>query len=286
MISSRLPAELSSPTRSRARSPRSAVPAGDRHRSDRDQSDRASASLSRGSARAARRIRAALDYDPQPLGLWSARGRGRADFRRRGIVISADRVALTSSTSEAYALLFKLLCDAGDAVLVPQPSYPLFEHLTRLESVTRDSVRARVSRRVADRHRLDRRAPLDRSRRGDPGRVAEQSRPDRSCTRTISRRSSEICAAARSGDHRRRGVCRLSRSIRRPTAAPVLAGARRADLQPRRPVEVRRAAAAEARVDRLRRAAGRASTRRWPPTKSSPTPTCRCRRRCRWPRRR
>lgn len=78
----------------------------------------------------------ALEYDPQPLGLWSARAAVAADFRRRGIVISADRVALTSSTSEAYALLFKLLCDAGDAVLVPHPSYPLFEHLTALESVT------------------------------------------------------------------------------------------------------------------------------------------------------
>jgi len=76
-----------------------------------------------------------LDYEPQPLGLWSARAAVAADFRRRGIVISADRVALTSSTSEAYALLFKLLCDAGDAVLVPHPSYPLFEHLTQLESV-------------------------------------------------------------------------------------------------------------------------------------------------------
>ena len=77
-----------------------------------------------------------LEYEPQPLGLWSARAAVAADFRRRGIVISADRVALTSSTSEAYALLFKLLCDAGDAVLVPHPSYPLFEHLTALESVT------------------------------------------------------------------------------------------------------------------------------------------------------
>jgi alanine-synthesizing transaminase len=78
----------------------------------------------------------ALDYEPQALGLWPARAAVAADFRRRGIVISADRVALTSSTSEAYALLFKLLCDAGDAVLVPQPSYPLFEHLTQLECVT------------------------------------------------------------------------------------------------------------------------------------------------------
>ena len=78
----------------------------------------------------------ALEYDPQPLGLWSARAAVAADFRRRGSVLSADRVALTSSTSEAYALLFKLLCDAGDAVLVPHPSYPLFEHLTRMEAVT------------------------------------------------------------------------------------------------------------------------------------------------------
>src|SRR5687767_8280734 len=77
----------------------------------------------------------ALEYEPQPLGLWSARAAVAADFGRRGIVISADRVALTSSTSEAYALLFKLLCDAGDQVLVPRPSYPLFDHLTGLESV-------------------------------------------------------------------------------------------------------------------------------------------------------
>ncbi len=78
----------------------------------------------------------ALDYEPQALGLWPARAAVAADFRRRGCIISADRVVLTSSTSEAYALLFKLLCDAGDAVLVPQPSYPLFEHLTQLECVT------------------------------------------------------------------------------------------------------------------------------------------------------
>ena len=104
-----------------------------------------------------------LEYDPQPLGLWPARAAVAADFRRRGIVLSADRVALTSSTSEAYALLFKLLCDAGDAVLVPHPSYPLFEHLTQMESVTAlpyslefhgswridlDSVRAAFTNRV------------------------------------------------------------------------------------------------------------------------------------------
>ena len=52
--------------------------------------------------------------------------------RRQG---AASHVALTASSSESYSLLFKLLCDPGDSVLVPTPSYPLFEHLTRLDSV-------------------------------------------------------------------------------------------------------------------------------------------------------
>ena len=77
----------------------------------------------------------ALVYDPQPLGLWAAREAVSADFTRRGLTVPAQHIALTASTSDAYALLFKLLCDAGDSVLVPQPSYPLFEHLTLLESV-------------------------------------------------------------------------------------------------------------------------------------------------------
>ncbi len=78
---------------------------------------------------------AGLVYDPQPLGLAGAREAVAEDHRRRGLDIAAHQVALTSSTSDAYALLFKLLCDPGDSVLVPRPSYPLFEHLTRLESI-------------------------------------------------------------------------------------------------------------------------------------------------------
>jgi aspartate/methionine/tyrosine aminotransferase len=78
---------------------------------------------------------AALIYDPQPLGAPEAREAVASDFARRGQRVGADRIALTASTSEAYALLFKLLCDPGDSVLVPRPSYPLFEHLTVLESV-------------------------------------------------------------------------------------------------------------------------------------------------------
>jgi aspartate/methionine/tyrosine aminotransferase len=52
-----------------------------------------------------------------------------------GHAIDPSRVMLTASTSEAYSFLFKLLCDPGDAVLVPAPSYPLFEHLATFESV-------------------------------------------------------------------------------------------------------------------------------------------------------
>ncbi len=77
----------------------------------------------------------ALLYDPQPLGLPVAREAVSLDFKRRNQAVAPERIALTASTSEAYALLFKLLCDAGDSVLVPRPSYPLFEHLSVLESV-------------------------------------------------------------------------------------------------------------------------------------------------------
>jgi aspartate/methionine/tyrosine aminotransferase len=55
---------------------------------------------------------------------------------RHGASVRPDDVILTASTSEAYSYLFKLLCDPGDEVLVPVPSYPLFEHLARLENVT------------------------------------------------------------------------------------------------------------------------------------------------------
>ena len=78
---------------------------------------------------------AGLAYEPEPFGLPTARAAVVADFARRGVTVAPDRVCLTASTSEAYALLFKLLCDPGDRVLVPQPSYPLFEHLTALECV-------------------------------------------------------------------------------------------------------------------------------------------------------
>ena len=74
-------------------------------------------------------------YAPNALGLRSAREAVRGDFLRRGVDLPAERIVLTSSTSEAYSLLFKLLGDPGDAVLAPRPSYPLVEHLTDLDGI-------------------------------------------------------------------------------------------------------------------------------------------------------
>jgi aspartate/methionine/tyrosine aminotransferase len=56
-------------------------------------------------------------------------------YAGRGFTVDPEALVLTASTSEAYAMLFKLLCDPGDEVLVPQPSYPLFDLLSRLEGV-------------------------------------------------------------------------------------------------------------------------------------------------------
>src|SRR5580658_8892623 len=90
----------------------------------------------------------ALDYDPQPKGLLEARtavaryyrdrsGRGERDVASNGSTggIDAERIVLTTSTSEGYSFVFRLLCNAGDELLVPKPSYPLFEFLADLQDV-------------------------------------------------------------------------------------------------------------------------------------------------------
>ena len=76
--------------------------------------------------------RDALTYDPNPAGMLRAREAVAGYYDHR---VSPDRILLTASTSEAYGFLFKLLADPGDEVLVPRPSYPLFEFLAELESV-------------------------------------------------------------------------------------------------------------------------------------------------------
>src|SRR5215475_10931762 len=77
-----------------------------------------------------------LVYAPEPLGLREARQAVAADFARRRLAVTEDQIALTASTSEAYSLLFKLLCSPGDEILIPRPSYPLFDHLSRLDAVS------------------------------------------------------------------------------------------------------------------------------------------------------
>jgi aspartate/methionine/tyrosine aminotransferase len=77
-------------------------------------------------------------YEPHPFGLPTARAAVAAEYRRQDLDVSPDRIVLSASTSEAYTWLFKLLCDPGDRVLVPVPSYPLFDHLARLDAVHLD----------------------------------------------------------------------------------------------------------------------------------------------------
>lgn len=75
----------------------------------------------------------ALGYEPEPLGLPHARAAAAATFGEG--VVAPSRVALTASTSEAYAALFTILADAGDEVLVPAPSYPLLDYLAAFHDV-------------------------------------------------------------------------------------------------------------------------------------------------------
>ena len=77
----------------------------------------------------------ALDYDPQPRGCLR-RGRPCARTMRTTASRSIpEQIVLTTSTSEAYSFLFRLLCDPGSEILVPQPGYPLFDFLATLDDV-------------------------------------------------------------------------------------------------------------------------------------------------------
>ncbi|MCC6162925.1 MAG: pyridoxal phosphate-dependent aminotransferase [Acidobacteria bacterium] len=79
---------------------------------------------------------AGLRYEPDPRGLRFGRQAVTGWYAAMGEPGSPDDLILTASTSEAYSHLFKLLCNPGDSVLVPCPSYPLFEHLAQLDAVT------------------------------------------------------------------------------------------------------------------------------------------------------
>jgi aspartate/methionine/tyrosine aminotransferase len=77
----------------------------------------------------------ALDYNPQPRGLLPGREAVCAYYVAHGVALSPEQIVLTTSTSEAYSFLFRLLADPGDEILVPQPGYPLFDFLAGLDDV-------------------------------------------------------------------------------------------------------------------------------------------------------
>jgi alanine-synthesizing transaminase len=79
----------------------------------------------------------AMDYDPEPKGLPSARAAVAEYYQTAHGIHNLDleRLILTTSTSEAYSFVFRLLCNPGDELLVPKPSYPLFEFLADLQDV-------------------------------------------------------------------------------------------------------------------------------------------------------
>jgi len=76
-----------------------------------------------------------MDYDPHPRGRIEARQAVARYYQERGTPISTDRIILTASSSEAYTFCFRLLCEVGDEVLAPKPSYPLFDFLADLTDV-------------------------------------------------------------------------------------------------------------------------------------------------------
>jgi aspartate/methionine/tyrosine aminotransferase len=77
----------------------------------------------------------ALDYDPQPRGLLNARKAVCGYYADHDVLLRSEQIILTTSTSEAYSYLFRLLCDAGSEILVAQPGYPLFDFLAVLDDV-------------------------------------------------------------------------------------------------------------------------------------------------------
>jgi alanine-synthesizing transaminase len=76
-----------------------------------------------------------LSYEPDPKGLLSARRAVAEYYSAREIVVPTEDVILTTSTSEAYSFAFRVLCNPGDELLVPEPSYPLFAFLADIHDV-------------------------------------------------------------------------------------------------------------------------------------------------------
>ena len=158
----------------------------------------------------------ARGYRPEPCGAAAAREAVAACYRERGMAVAAEQVVLTASTSEAYGWLFKLLCGAGDRVLVPVPGYPLCADLGHLERGAAAPYRLIPGASGWRPDRAEVAAGLRRGARGDRNQPAQ---PDRRVS------DGGRCALAEHGVRRTgrcagrgRGVCRLSLGRRRPRA--------------------------------------------------------------------
>ena len=228
-------------------------------RSHRVEPDAGRPAVSRRSAGAARRSARAALRARSRCGLASAREAVAADYARRGATRRSRARRADREHERGVQLAVQAAVRPGDAVLVPRPSYPLFEHLTRLEGVRADAVRPRVSRPLGDRLRV--------AGRGAAGRRA----PCSSCRRTT--RPARIVSArelrAAAALCRERGWALIADEVfadypldARDPVTDIAARARRAVVHARRPVEVARPAAAEARLDGRRRPPASA-TRRW-----------------------
>ena len=86
-----------------------------------------------------------LDYAPDPKGLPEARVAVSEYYLQRGEKVSPEDILITSSTSEAYSFIFRLLADPGERIVIPVPGYPLFEYLLRLEGLQPEYFQTRFS---------------------------------------------------------------------------------------------------------------------------------------------
>ena len=159
---------------------------------------------------------AALDYDPNPRGLLLARQAVCAYYADHGAAVSPEQIILTTSTSEAYSFLFRLLCDPGDEILVPQPGYPLFDFLATL-----DDVRLKPAPLVYDYGwQIDpegfRRAITPADARHRTGSSQQSHRP---LHQGLGGRELAACAASMACAHRRRSVSGLPISGCAPSSA-------------------------------------------------------------------
>ena len=155
-------------------------------------------------------------YEPAALGLPAARAAVAAAYAAAGAAVDPARVAITASSSESCSFLFKLLCDPGDAILIPEPSYPLHDYLVRLEGAVPIGYRLAFDGVWSIDFASVEQALADARARGARPRAIVVVSPNNPTGGFLRReeatRLAAIAARRRPVDRRRRGVRRLRRS--------------------------------------------------------------------------